>query len=561
MHTHCRKQVYILNIYISLVYVSDSGPDTKKEQFTEKNNSVLQQISESPILVSCSLDFEARPTKKKTPKSVENTYTSSDVINKSNDEAELAFGNKQKKILESAAFHDTSWNKETTESVEDIDSSTREDRIDKGKENGESTKADSNKNHLPVKEKSVKAPVQKQSITTNRTVPSATSGHILSKVCYSSNKSEFESQEPMLTFVEIKKKLELQKTQPYENNITTSLECKNAKVNILRGYTNVALTNSSRSSDESSNKADLDFDVSTTQKSKRIKKKRKKRPKATSNDNSSDDENGKLKPTKRRKVLSKRAEQLKEERILEQAKASVLASTSEEDNQTTKNTSGNIACYKSKALGESEISDSFNTKINSAKSESIQKDLITAKKTEFVSVDIYDDKKLKQKVSVELDRLPKDTLAEVFHNNRNRLNLLKHTIFANYPNRNVKTFNYSKEDCEVDRLCELGSLRRIKCNASDMGDKNTEKAKIINSNALQSKRRSDKDSTYLATMSSDDNDTNKMSSTDTEEELQKISNALKNGIDSKMSVVELAKAAVLETSSSGSEVTIFALYH
>ena len=214
----------MLNIYIRPVNISGSGPDTKKKQFTKKNNLELQQFSESPVLDSYSLDVVARPTIKNTPKTVENTYISSDVINKSNDEAELAFGNNRKKIPESAALHDSSFNKETTESVGDIYSSTRDERISKGKENSESTGAHSKPNNSHDKEKIIKAPVQKQSITTNRTVPSTTSGQILSNVCCSSNRSELESpQEPMLTFVEIKKKLELQKSQPCENNPSSTL--------------------------------------------------------------------------------------------------------------------------------------------------------------------------------------------------------------------------------------------------------------------------------------------------------------------------------------------------
>jgi hypothetical protein len=120
--------------------------------------------------------------------------------------------------------------------------------------------------------------------------------------------------------------------------------------------------------------------------------------------------------------------------------------------------------------------------------------------------------------------------------------------------------DYYEKDCEVDRLCELRSLGRVKCNVNERFNENTANGKTTSSNAVQSKKNSDKDSNYLATMSSDDNDTKKMSSTDTEEELKKISNVLKNGIDSKMSVAELAKVAVLETSSSGSEMTLIALY-
>ena len=530
---------------------------TKEDTSTDQSNLLLGQISESPILGIGSLDVDESHTEKETEKDTVHSNASLDLFDKSTDEINTDSDNQKRKCVSNDLLNQRV-NKEDITLSRDIVTVQNKTSIANKRRDSESNKIRVNDFNNDVNKSSGISEtdkVQTQEKLAKRTVQSENSTD--NRIQFTSFDNRNESHEHIPTFLELKKRLELQNlegsTTSKQNSIgeLAKLDNELRKIGTLRDSTSDSLT----SSGESRGAKDSDFDASTIRKARKFRKKRKKRceNQLSSNisDKSSDHEKDALKFKKLKTGgKSKTEEQLIQDASVEEAKASVLASTSEED--SIQESHDSVADYNKKASQKISSPEGSSSDAHESLHSNLKHNNISPKQSLNDRLDVNSDIKLKQKVSVKLDCFPLNILSVIHQNSINVLNhpiLSQHTVEKRH--RHTVPICSSKVDSEVDRLCDLKPLE------SSINVKNQKSEKIkdeqkVKSDSTKNKLEKNTNTLKSPNIMSSDGDVEAQSSQETDEEMKKDSNCLKNGMVSKMSATELARLAVLDTSSSGS---------
>ena len=352
----------------------------------------------------------------------------------------------------------------------------------------------------------------------------------------SSLTSEYQEKvaEHIPTFLEIKKKLEQQK------QLDKSLDGNPAILRELARASTRVNSHSTSSSSETSNKKDSDFSVSSVRKHKKLKKKKGQLDCTKQSISSSEGED--VERCKNVRIARKGKSKTRITDELLNARAAVLASTSEDNIECDQNeydTEGHNMCAFVKC-------DDFETKKSTESS--------NLSKIESVidnSINVYDDIKLKQQLNVELFPLSKETLSEI--DNRGKKFLVCQNIQKSVLVRDkfcIGTLG-SQPDSEVDRLCNLESIEKTKYKGNKCVDHAKDTTSLTQTNPKSkyknTENSADTRSGGSSDISSEEGNAEKNSES---EKLHDSANLNEFENTFKMSATDLAKVAVLDTSSS-----------
>ena len=341
------------------------------------------------------------------------------------------------------------------------------------------------------------------------------------------------------TFLELKKQLEqnvvVKETLPHNNTKDTYWTPKLHE-------NNVTDSDSNSNKDDSSENRHSALKSNKLQKYKRIKRKKRIVHFVNSNGSSSeidnsDDESRKL--YLNRIILKKSNKNT----LYEEAKAAVLATSS--DNETC----ANLPIFR--------ISSENILKINNKSQISEQQEQYQTSlkpRIDDEHTDIIKDVKLNSKAYVNISRLSKHTLAKIQNHQKpdsiktEQLTLLE--LKTNLTKTHKKCYN-SINDREIVKLCNLQTLETFSAQGKNLT--RTQKCESIRHKNLKDNRFlcNKENKCNQLSMSSEDTDSNNHSNvaSDDKDNLDSISS--NNGHDHKNGIVELARVAVLETSSSG----------
>ena len=352
----------------------------------------------------------------------------------------------------------------------------------------------------------------------------------------SSLTSEYQEKvsEHIPTFLEIKKKLEQPKQREkfFDDNpaILRELARPSTRVN----------SHSTSSSSETSNEKDSDFSVSSVKKHKKLKKKKGQLDCIKQPSSSSDGED--VKRCKNVRIARKGKLKTRISDKLLNARAAVLASSSED----------NIECDQNEHATEWHNICAF-VKCNDLETKNSTESSNLSKNKSVIDnpINVYDDIKLKQQLSVKLFPLPKETLSEIDNNGEQSLrcqNIQKSVLVQE--NSCIRILG-CQPDSEVDRLCNLESIEKTKYKTNKIVDHAKDTTTLTQTNPKLKNKNTE---TIVDTRGEGSSD---ISSEEKNAEQNSELEELHDGADLnefentfKMSAADLAKVAVLETSSS-----------
>ena len=300
--------------------------------------------------------------------------------------------------------------------------------------------------------------------------------------------------------------------------------------------------------DESSEKDQSELSPKKSKKCKRTKKKR-----STviwkNNDSSSDTDNN-FDHIKRSKSNRNICKKNYEHNSFESARSAVLATSSDDDNEKLANTRGNVICFE-------EISESrFDNIPRNGLEFPISKDnelICTPSCINYDNIDLTKDEKLNRKAVVSLPCLPANILSLVKNQTSKKLhqNLVPSgQLDANLRKSHWHT-NNSISDSRIEQLCNFQALENNL--TISPCSKRTQICKNLKLKSSRSKKLtcSERKQSSGQSMSSEDADSNNHHSSVSDDSVKTNLYSNKNGVNQGNGKVELARDAVLETSSSG----------
>ena len=329
----------------------------------------------------------------------------------------------------------------------------------------------------------------------------------------------------------------LQKSNEQKENYITKLHINDA-----------VILKCSSSEDESSEKGQTKSCPKTNKKRKRTKKKRKTViPK--NNDSSSDTDNNfdHIKGSRFNRNICKKDY---EHNSFESARSAVLATSSDDDNEKLANSRDNVSFFET--ISESYLDNKQRNELEFpiCKDEDI---IGTRSYINNDDIDLIKDEKLKRKAVVILPYLPTKILSlfkiqtsEKFQQKR----VASGQLDANLTESNRPT-NNSISDSKIEQLCNFQALENnLTTNPSF---KRTQTCKKLKLKSYGSKKStcSERKQRSGQSMSSEDAESNNHHSSVSDDSGKTYVYYNENGVNQANGKTELARAAVLETSSSG----------